>query len=148
MVLSNKKDELIWGDNPNGSYSIALGYKSLWCLREKPPWANAWLPGLIPKINIFYWLALKNKILTQYNLIKRGHVMPNRCPLCKNHLESGNHLFIHCVYSREVWDFLTQDFEIYWCRSNNLLDFFSQWKSLFSSSILQELSTWILPHFF
>ena len=136
MVLSNKKDEVIWGDNPNGSYYVASGYNYLWCLREKPSWVKAWLSGLIPKINIFYWLALQNKILTQNNLIKRGHVMPNRFILYKNQLESGNHLFIHCSYSREVWDFLTQDLGISWCMQNNLLDFFSQWKSLFKSSIL------------
>ena len=58
MVLRNNKDEVIWGDNPNDSYYITSGYNSLWSLREKPPWVKAWLPGLIPKINIFYWLVL------------------------------------------------------------------------------------------
>jgi len=113
LVLSNKKDDLVWRDNPNGCYSFASGYISLWSLREKPPWVDAWLPGLIPKINIFFWLALQNKILTQDNLIKRGHVIPNRCPLCKNNLELGNHLFILCDFAREVWNFLTQDLEIF-----------------------------------
>ena len=70
MVLSNKKDEVIWGDNPNDSYYITSGYNSLWSLREKPPWVKAWLPGLIPKINSFYQLALQDKILTKDNLIK------------------------------------------------------------------------------
>ena len=54
MIINNKRDELIWGDNPNGCYSVASGYNSLWSLNEKPPWAKDWLPGLTPKINIFY----------------------------------------------------------------------------------------------
>jgi hypothetical protein len=29
LVLNNKKDELVWKDNPNGSYYVASGYKSL-----------------------------------------------------------------------------------------------------------------------
>ena len=29
LALSNKKDELVWRDNPNGSYSITLGYNAL-----------------------------------------------------------------------------------------------------------------------
>ena len=70
MIPNNKRDELVWRDNPNGSYSVASGYNSLWSLKEKSPWAEAWLPGLTPKINIFYWLALQNKILTQDNLMK------------------------------------------------------------------------------
>ena len=70
MVLSNRKDEVIWGDNPNGYYSIASSYNSLLSSKEKPPWATAWILGLTPKINIFYWLALQNKILTHDNLIK------------------------------------------------------------------------------
>ena len=41
MVLSNRKDEVIWGDNLDGLYSIASGYNSLWSLKEKPPWASA-----------------------------------------------------------------------------------------------------------
>ena len=41
MVLSKRKDEIIWGDNPNGLYSVASGYNSLWNLKEKPPWADA-----------------------------------------------------------------------------------------------------------
>ena len=37
MIINNKRDELIWGDNPNGCYSVASGYNSLWSLNEKPP---------------------------------------------------------------------------------------------------------------
>ena len=60
---NKKRDEVKWGDNHNGCYSVPSSYNSLWILKEKPPWAKAWLPGLIPKINIFYCLALQEKIL-------------------------------------------------------------------------------------
>ena len=29
IVLSERKDEIIWGDNPNGLYSVASSYNSL-----------------------------------------------------------------------------------------------------------------------
>jgi hypothetical protein len=64
MILGDQKDELVWGDTSSGLYTVASGYNSLWRVKEKPPWASAWLPGLTPKINIFYWLALQDKILT------------------------------------------------------------------------------------
>ena len=147
MVLSNRKDEVIWGDNLDGLYSIALGYNSLWSLKEKPPRASTWIPSLTPKINIFYWLALQNKTLTQDNLIKRGHIMPNRCILCKSQLEMGNHLFIHCSYSREVQDYLKKDVGISQCMPKNILDFFCQWKKILKLLVLQEFGTQILPHY-
>lgn len=124
MVINNKRDEVIWGDNPSGYYSVASGYNSLWSLKEKPPWVKAWLPCLTPKINIFYWLALQDKILTQDNLIKRGHIMPKRCILCKNQMELVNHILIHFSFSREVWDNITKIFGVIWCKLGNLLDFF------------------------
>lgn len=93
---------MIWGDNSCGNYSVASRYMALWSSKERPPWSKAWIPGLTPKINIFYWLALQNKILTQDNLLKRDQILPSRCSLCKNQLETGNHLFIYCTFSREV----------------------------------------------
>ena len=83
LSLSNNKDELIWRDNANGIYSRTSGYSALWNTIETPPWSRAWFPGLTLKVNIFFWLAPQDKILTQDNLIKSGHCMPNRCILCK-----------------------------------------------------------------
>ena len=73
--------------------------------------------------------------------------MPSRCVLCKEQLEIGNHMFIHCSFSRTVWGTLTQDLGHSWCVPSNLLDFFCQWHGLFKGSVMQEISSWILPHF-
>ena len=59
----------------------------------------------------------------------------------------GKHLFINCPFSREVWDFMTKEVGISWCKPDNLLDFFSQWKSMLKGSNLQELGSWIMPLF-
>ena len=58
MIMCESKDEIVWGDNPNGLYSVNSGYNTLWNHKEKPPWAKAWIQDLTPKINIFFWLAL------------------------------------------------------------------------------------------
>lgn len=117
LILNNNKDELIWEGNPSGSYSTASGYNSLWNLKEKPLWAKAWLPGLTPKIKIFFWLMLQDKILTLDNLAKRGQYIPNRCILCKHYLEMVNHIFIHCTYSMDVLDYLTKNYGVSWCNA-------------------------------
>ena len=64
LSLSNNKDELVWRDNANGLYSVASGYSTLWSFKETPPWSRAWIPGLTPRVNIFFWLALQEKTLT------------------------------------------------------------------------------------
>ena len=43
IVLSERKDEIIWGDNPNGLYLVGSGYNSLWKFKQKPPQAEAWI---------------------------------------------------------------------------------------------------------
>ena len=73
--------------------------------------------------------------------------MPNRCILCKNQMELVNHMFIHYPYSREVWDNLTKNFGVSWCKLGNVLDFFCHWISMFKGLDLLDLSTWTLPHF-
>ena len=72
VILNNKRDELTLGCNSNGIYSMASGHLSLWNHLEKPTWAKAWMLGLTPKINIFFWLMLQDKILTLDNLAKKG----------------------------------------------------------------------------
>ena len=72
IIINNKRVEVIWGDNLNGQYFVTSGYFSLWDRMEKPIWAKAWTSSLTPKINIFFWLLLQDKILTLDNLAKRG----------------------------------------------------------------------------
>ena len=42
---------------------------------------------------------------------------------------------------------MSKEVGISWCKLDNLLDFFSQWKSMLKGSNLQELGSWIMPHF-
>lgn len=63
------EDEMIWNADPTSQFKVSTLFTS----REKgnhPFWSQAWIKGLIPKTNIFYWIMLQNKILTQDNLQK------------------------------------------------------------------------------
>ena len=58
-----KEDRMIWRNDANGNFKVSSIFKS----KEKGPsplWSKAWIKGLIPKINIFYWILLQNKMLT------------------------------------------------------------------------------------
>ncbi len=100
ILLSHNKDSIIQGETVNGIYTVASSYETLQNYGPTPMWAKAWYLGLIPKINIFFWIMLQNHILMVDNLTKRGNMIPNRCILCKNHYESAEHIFIHILSSK------------------------------------------------
>ena len=86
------EDQVIWHADPSGHFKVS----SIFAPKDKgnqPLWAHAWIKGLIPKINIFFWIMLQNKIPTLDNLQKRGINVVNRCILCKKGFEDRDHLF-------------------------------------------------------
>lgn len=96
------EDMIIWNADPSGQFKVSTIFAS----RKKgiqPLWSYASFKGLIPKINILYWLMLQNKILTLDNLQKRGINVVNRCSLCKNGFEDRDHLFMNCAYTQQFW---------------------------------------------
>ena len=98
FLYPHKEDKMIWRANANDCFRASTIFSS----KEKgasPLWSKAWIKGLIPKINIFYWILLHNKILTQDNLQKRGINAVNQCSLCKEGYEDMDYLFLSCNYS-------------------------------------------------
>jgi hypothetical protein len=67
-------------------------------------WDKLWNNPHWPKIKIFQWLILHNRILTWENLRKRGFIGPSRCHLCQAKEETMNHLLDECTYTTEIWD--------------------------------------------
>ena len=58
----------------------------------------------------FAWEALWEKILTIDQLQKRGFSLANRCHLCFEDEETVEHLLLHCVKTRVLWDM----FSLFW----------------------------------
>ncbi|XP_039123503.1 uncharacterized protein LOC120260129 [Dioscorea cayenensis subsp. rotundata] len=70
------------------------------------PLAKFFWKRLCPKkINIFNWLAWKDRILTLEKLASRGcnRLPMATCVLCHAAIESVDHLFLHCSLARQVW---------------------------------------------
>lgn len=59
------------------------------------------MKDLTPKVNIFYWLAIQNRILMVENLRKCGMKLPNRCSLCRKEEENVNHLLLYFPFSQK-----------------------------------------------
>jgi hypothetical protein len=73
---------------------------------------DVWKWQIPLRIKLFSWLLFENKILTWDNLSKRGFCGPSRCVLCGEEEESINHLMVYCSFSKDVWEFILNVFQI------------------------------------
>lgn len=99
--VSPQRDMVIWRRLPNGVFSVAYAFNS--CndiVGPRLSWGLVWSSKLIPKINMFLWLMVHDKILTINNLWKTGFSMHNICYLCKMDAKDSSHLFIGCCYAQ------------------------------------------------
>jgi hypothetical protein len=63
---------------------------------------------LTRKCKNYAWLALQNRLWTADRLEKRGWPNCGLCPLCKQTMKSANHLFVHCRFTRRIWELLKE----------------------------------------
>ena len=114
-------------------------------MNPEPYWAKAWVKGMTPKINIFFWILL-TKILTIDNLMKRGFNIGNRCYLCKNDVESANHLTLHFSYTKKIWERVCGLMSIGWVFPDTMQRCFASWKPPSNNSLILRLWDFILPY--
>jgi hypothetical protein len=55
-------------------------------------WENIWKIPQWPKLKMFKWIVLHNRILTWDNLMKRGFIGPSHCHICEFKEEKTDHL--------------------------------------------------------
>jgi hypothetical protein len=113
-ALVNRTMKDSWGWGQTGVYTIAARYKVLQASRNSSQtlafWKNVWEPLAIPKVNFFIWTLVHNELLKGDNLDKRNIAGPHRCVLCNNNFETTQHLFMDCIFAKEVWGLILQDF--------------------------------------
>lgn len=108
-LIEEAEDDITWNLSTNGMYSASSAYKAQF-LGMMPSdmkslvW-KAWAPS---KIKHFAWLALQNKLWTADRLAKRGWPNCGLCPLCKQTVESVDHLLIHCRFTVRVWGLIKE----------------------------------------
>ena len=76
-----------------------------------------------------------NKILTGDNISKRKIAGPHRCALCRCNLETTQHLFLDCLFAKEVWDITRLDFQISFASQTSVVALFASWNSIYPQSI-------------
>lgn len=78
------------------------------------------------KISFCIWLLIRDKILTQRNLQKRGYALASRCAMCSKASEDVDHLFVGCPLASKVWAALAGSFFDY--QRQSVKEFFALWE--------------------
>ena len=89
---------------------------------------NVWVQ---PKISFFAWEAMWGKALTLDLIQKRGWVLANRCFMCLEKEETIDHLPLHCIKTRVLWDLLFNLFGLSWVLPSSVRETLLGWYGSF-----------------
>ncbi|KAJ4790703.1 RNA-directed DNA polymerase (reverse transcriptase)-related family protein [Rhynchospora pubera] len=97
-----------WKWTSNGIYSTNSAYHILSNTGVTSSFhPTLWKIKAPPRVKIFLWLLILDRLLTQKNLLVRGWPTGSTCPSCNSGLlESSEHLFLQCHYATNVWSLL------------------------------------------
>ena len=84
-----------------------------------------------PKVAFFAWEASWGKVLTLEQLQMRGSSLANMCFLCQFELETVDHLLLHCVKTRVLWNLLFSLFGMSWTLSCTVKETLLGWNGVF-----------------
>uniref|UniRef100_A0A2N9IMJ1 Reverse transcriptase zinc-binding domain-containing protein n=1 Tax=Fagus sylvatica TaxID=28930 RepID=A0A2N9IMJ1_FAGSY len=93
-------------------------------------------PGLLGPV-ISKFITAFRELATYKELLRSqcGYVMAGWCCMCKDDMETVDHLFLHCGVAREVWNYVLRSFGIEWVLSKRVIELlFGWWNWLGKSS--------------
>ncbi|TVU39838.1 hypothetical protein EJB05_13279, partial [Eragrostis curvula] len=111
VVLIQEEDNHIWRFDKSGQFSSKSAYNAFFNGKVFfEPWKRLWKSWAPGKCKVFLWLAIRNRCWTADRLAKRGLPHPSQCPLCDQAEEDVQHLLTSCVFAREFWFMVFQQY--------------------------------------
>lgn len=101
------EDSFDWAidDKTYGSFSASKTWESLRPREPEKDWAKTvWFKGHIPRHAFNFWIANMDRLPTMARLDSWGLQVSSVCSLCRAATETRDHLFLHCQFSRVIWD--------------------------------------------
>ncbi|XP_013717367.1 uncharacterized protein LOC125594991 [Brassica napus] len=94
-------------------YKSVFNSKETWKMIRGPQpkvnwYAGIWFAFHTPKYSFMAWLAIRNRFATGDRVQQWNTNHPSSCVFCNVPVESRNHLFFACSFSRRVWKDLAQ----------------------------------------
>ncbi|KAJ3700403.1 hypothetical protein LUZ61_004108 [Rhynchospora tenuis] len=105
---------ITWKWSNTGEYSSVSAYRLLADPGLRSPYHKLlWKIKAPPKVRIFLWLTLLDRILTQQNLLRRNWPSITACQCCTSDcLETSVHLLVHCAFAKQIWSLLQIKFNL------------------------------------
>ena len=103
------KDERANWKIPGEKYKDAMVWSVIRPRKEKIVWHKlVWYHLTVPKHVFISWMAILDRLPTMDRLKAWGMEMDGVCALCKQDMETRNHLFFTCTYSKVIWQKVMQ----------------------------------------
>ena len=104
QLQAHLPDRFIWKWSADGAYSASSAYRAFFAGSTRLLGAKElWQTKAPPKIKMFFWLALHRRLWTAERRKRHGLQINDDCALCDQHAETVSHLFLACIFARQVW---------------------------------------------
>ena len=122
VVSDNFKDSYIWKGSSSGRYAASLYCKYMLNAQvsDKELWKMVWMGLAPPKVEVFCWRLVRERIATKDQLVKRGLLERRQavCVFCNTEMESVDHLFFSCHSSWKIWMHFCSMWGVDWVMHN------------------------------
>jgi hypothetical protein len=113
-LTAGQQDEVVWRLSHDGAFSVNSAYKLFFIANTQFACAESiWKSKAPMRCRFFMWLVVHKRCLTADNLARRGWPHNTSCPLCFVANEECTHLFVHCRFTKKVWECVRT-----WSRAN------------------------------
>ena len=113
-VCGDVEDKVLWTKTKVGKFSIKSLYNTLESGNSVSlPLRSIWNSWVQPKVSFFFCFGGNvGKALTLDLVQKREWALANRCYKCHENEETIDHLLIHCIKTRVLWELPFTMFEV------------------------------------
>lgn len=103
--IERKSRNDTWRWKPSRSFTIKEAIKFIRVETPNVDWSKiVWGKHFLPRYAFILWMACWKRMNTLDKLLDWGLSSSNVCVLCGRAVESQDHLFFQCHYSRQVWN--------------------------------------------
>ncbi|XP_026451075.1 uncharacterized protein LOC113351275 [Papaver somniferum] len=137
-IQLDQEDKLIWPFTTTGIFTTASTYRML-CDKDiltdnsmglsQHFWLSFWKLKVPYKFQFFLWRAIHNVVPVKARIFTHVHNADLHCVLCNHYqIEDLNHVFLHCPFSRAIWQyFLPHQFHFI-LQHSSLLSWIQTWQ--------------------
>ncbi|XP_071721458.1 uncharacterized protein [Rutidosis leptorrhynchoides] len=131
----SKEDVIQWVHSVDKVFTVAEGIRVMlsYNLVNEVDWLNiVWNKFVPTKIAIFHWQTIQGGVPVKEVLGYRRclrDITDDKCGWCLSHVESIDHLFLHCSWSHKIWSALFNWWNVCWIIPSNILEFSLEWSN-------------------